>query len=1273
MIKKIIKILLIAIGSLVSLLIILVLIIRIGWMNKFLAQIISQQAGKSINGELNIGSINGNIFSGFSLNNLSITQDSDKLLECDEIEIDYILKDILHKNISINLIHIKNLSLSLRQDNDSLWNFMKIMKSSEKTDTSSGDFTWKIRVDDFIVDNLRSGIESIDTNKFIPESIESNIHLNAIFSKDSLNVKLESFNITTINPDFEFVSLTGDFSKVLSLIKWQNVKLVLKNSLLTTNGYFDQGNNDRAGIKLQLDPLSFEDFTKILPDLKLYGNPQISFSLDGNQDKYNFGLHLSEQDQKADLTGWLKNFRATPEYSLAAVLKNLDASSFTHIEKMKSQVSGTIKIEGSGVDLKANKMNITGKFDDIKYSDQIMNRLLFKILKNKDEVRGSMSTEIYKASIDMNFNLAEIFGNPGYEINGKYSNLNLQNIPGLDSFPSVLNGNLYVKGKGTSPEKLMADLLFRSERSEIFGDTISDFRISANYSKGKYVFDLEEIETPFFRLSADGEGNVFRNNDISFIIQPLDLRRLQQVFHLPAFDFSGKISGNITGPADSLNGFADISLENIVYDSISVGNLDAEVHFNTADSLYNGDLTLNSNNIRYGNITLKSADFAGAFTEKSVDADLQINVNDSLKAVFAGTVEGFENPLVRIKNLGINYNGTEWSVSNDSAYVLLDKDFVFINRLSLISGSQNLGLHGRLAFSGDENMEIKADSLDLKTLPLNYVLPYNIEGNFTSDILITGSSSKPLINGQIFLNNFAVNNYTIDSLGSELTYDNEILNYIGTVKMNQYESVKLSLNLPIHISFNDSIYLMKSNGNFSASLRSDSLDLKEIFTRFPVKNTSIRGFASARIDVKNKLSDPLITGEIGIREAAFKNSGYGMDYEHINLETNIENKKIIIDDFNAGTGKGKLNLEGFINLNNMDSVDLNDFEFKLIAKDFQALKSNKAELNFDSDIKINGSAGNSSFDGSINVNRSKINVDYFGALFSEKKDDPDPPLLIEALKDTIPVDAEEDTSKAAGFSGSSLYKNLKGEAVLTLPGNTWITGKDMNLELEGNLRAVKSARGISLFGDLSVRRGFYKIYGRSFNFSRGKINFTGASEFNPDLDFEIIYSFRDIEKQMRELKLTVKGRMLDPSLEFRLGDEILEEKDAISYIVFGKSINQLGEGEREKMSGEDVALGAAFTQLSSALKGVLQESAGVDVFEVTGGENWKSGNVTIGKYITNKLFLSYERTFDFDKQTKTADTEKIMLEYQILRNLILKATNQSINSGFDLIFRKTWR
>jgi autotransporter translocation and assembly factor TamB len=336
------------------------------------------------------------------------------------------------------------------------------------------------------------------------------------------------------------------------------------------------------------------------------------------------------------------------------------------------------------------------------------------------------------------------------------------------------------------------------------------------------------------------------------------------------------------------------------------------------------------------------------------------------------------------------------------------------------------------------------------------------------------------------------------------------------------------------------------------------------------------------------------------------------------------------------------------------------------------MNSGTAQLNFNSGIGISGSFSRPKMKGDVKINSSRVNVDYFTGKLSQKKDEPNPPLLIQAMKDTVNIVVPED-STGKGISGTDLFKNLRGELIIDLPGNTWVTGKDMNFELAGTLRVVKSSPEINLFGDMNVKRGFYKIYGRRFDFNKGIITFTGGSEFNPELDLEIVYRFRDIEKNLRDLKLTITGKLLQPQYAFMLDNEAIEEKDAISYIAFGKSINQLGEGEKQKMSGEDIALGVAVTQLSSVLKGVLQEEAGVDVFEFTGGEDWKSGSVTIGKYITNKLYLSYDRSFDFDRQRNTPVSEKIMLEYQLLRNLLLKATNQDVNSGFDLIWKKSWR
>jgi autotransporter translocation and assembly factor TamB len=127
--------------------------------------------------------------------------------------------------------------------------------------------------------------------------------------------------------------------------------------------------------------------------------------------------------------------------------------------------------------------------------------------------------------------------------------------------------------------------------------------------------------------------------------------------------------------------------------------------------------------------------------------------------------------------------------------------------------------------------------------------------------------------------------------------------------------------------------------------------------------------------------------------------------------------------------------------------------------------------------------------------------------------------------------------------------------------------------------------------------------------------------------------------------------------------------------MFGKSTNQLNTTEQvtlEERTGR-MARSFALDRVSTAVTRALGAGLGLDMVELEAGKSWKSGNVKIGKYITDDLYLSYQRTFAFDKKDKVIDADRIALEYQIMRSLFLQATNQMYNSGFDLIFKKSWR
>jgi autotransporter translocation and assembly factor TamB len=1274
MLKKIFKILSLVLLSAISLVLLLIVLISTGVFNGYIARTAEKIAGKSINGKLEIGSLKGNILSAFSLNGILLTLGQDTIMKCDTIEIGYSPASLLKKRIDIRNILISNLNLNLEQNHDSVWNFMQLLKTDEEKDTVQGEFNMTVNLMNISLTGMTATISPAEKNQFIPEFLSSDLNMSAFISGDTIKVRLNDFRLLTRAPEFEVKKLSGTFSKTGELIGWKDVLLQLNRTLATTKGNFSMDGNGSANIRLNFSPLSIDELLVFLPGVELHGSPEISVSLEGDAADYSFNANLKEKDQALNIDGSLKDYKNNPGYSALMKVENLDGSYWTGDEKLKSNISGSLSFTGRGFDIRENRLALKGEFGEVQYGKYGLSDLTLNVTKENDNAAGNLDFRSFAGDMILKFDLRKIFTIPVYNLDGNFRNVDPSKVAEMDSLKGKLNGKFNLRGTGTSPKIAEVTLSLHSEGSEIAQQPISDFSLTADYTRGDYNFEIGDLTTPFFEFRSAGSGNIYKSIDAGFEMKLLNVTKLGKLFGLQRLNATGDITGKVTGQLDSLTASGNLSLANVMYDSIIIGKLDADFDLNLADSLYR--LSAEASGISAGKMKIRSTNLTADIDGDLIDAGLDVTVNDSLSAGFRGTIKGFEDPVIRIGALDISYSGSKWSAVQDSASVRLGKEDILINGFSLSSGSQSISIDGKFSFNGEQDLNAAIENVELRSLPTRQFLPFDLSGLLNFHISLSGTSENPLLSSTLSIDDPVINKYNAGNISADASYENESFKIKGNVNMPDYRLIDLTANIPFHVSFKDSIYLLRDNPGFSAALTADSLDLSQISDILSLKGTGFSGIAKAGISLGNRLSDPEIKGSLQISNGKLKNKKFGISYDDIRLRSYIDSSLVRIKEFTASSGrKGKISIYGAMGLGDSTSAGQSGLSLSITADDFQALNSDMAELNFDSDLKLTAGEGKPRFDGGITINNSEVNVDYFGSFFSEVKDDPNPPLLIEALGDTIKKVKTSDTLKfIAALPGSDFFKKLAGEAVLHIPGNTWVRGKDMNAELDGDLRVIKKEDAISLFGELNIRRGFYKLYGKRFDFEQGKVSFTGASELNPDLDIQVVYKFRDVERQLKELKLAVKGRLKDPQFTFTLDDRELEEKDAISYIVFGRSINELSENEKSKVGGNDnIAMNAAFSGLASVLKDVLQQTTGLDVLEISGENDWKSTNVTIGKYITNKLYISYEQSFNFDRQSKVIYAEKFMLEYHILRNLILKATNQEINSGFDLIYTKKWR
>ena len=75
------------------------------------------------------------------------------------------------------------------------------------------------------------------------------------------------------------------------------------------------------------------------------------------------------------------------------------------------------------------------------------------------------------------------------------------------------------------------------------------------------------------------------------------------------------------------------------------------------------------------------------------------------------------------------------------------------------------------------------------------------------------------------------------------------------------------------------------------------------------------------------------------------------------------------------------------------------------------------------------------------------------------------------------------------------------------------------------------------------------------------------------------------------------------------------------------------------------------------------------MIELKSEENWQYASFIIGKYLTNDLYLSYQRQFG-EAQTNEIVPDEITLEYEVTPKLFLQLIQGSASvSGFDVILK----
>lgn len=227
----------------------------------------------------------------------------------------------------------------------------------------------------------------------------------------------------------------------------------------------------------------------------------------------------------------------------------------------------------------------------------------------------------------------------------------------------------------------------------------------------------------------------------------------------------------------------------------------------------------------------------------------------------------------------------------------------------------------------------------------------------------------------------------------------------------------------------------------------------------------------------------------------------------------------------------------------------------------------------------------------------------------------------------------------------------------------------MRIELSGDLELIKNNDFFEIFGTVDVVRGQYDLMGKTFIIDKGNITFQGGEAIMPQMDIIASYTFRNAQREEQKLTVNITGEAIKPHIEFTLSENAINEGDAISYILFGKSLDELSLAQQDNMqSSGSLAGNAAASLISAQLTKFLGNKLNIDYIELNTSGTFDNATIEVGKYITNNLFVSYEQRIGQSNEDDLTNYE-IKLEYEVFRFLFLQLNNSNRDSGFDVIFK----
>jgi translocation and assembly module TamB len=337
---------------------------------------------------------------------------------------------------------------------------------------------------------------------------------------------------------------------------------------------------------------------------------------------------------------------------------------------------------------------------------------------------------------------------------------------------------------------------------------------------------------------------------------------------------------------------------------------------------------------------------------------------------------------------------------------------------------------------------------------------------------------------------------------------------------------------------------------------------------------------------------------------------------------------------------------------------LRQVDLTIRSRDFTAMHTNFIQAQTSMDLSVRGSLQEMAAAGTVTLPRLRVQIDKIPG--TGPKDVQPWELTVKGVYGPGPGAGTGEEGSPTALQVNAPLPFLRADIRVDIPRNAWVQGPGTAMEISGDLQMTKELQQpFILSGGITMVRGFASVYGKKFVMQEGQVTFTGSPEINPFVNITITHTVSNYV-----VTIHVDGRARQPQINFSSTPE-LDQSDIISLLIVGKTMDRLTSSEQSSLSSQ--LGGAAGSLVAGKLQEAIGGALGIDTLTISPGDSSGAPGVSVGQYVTQDLYMSYEVGMGKD------GGNRVGLEYSISRDLKLKAsTNDKGDSAINFLWRKDY-